>query len=225
MKKVIIFIYVFVLVVFIEILITYAINEIYISKYDKGNYDKGLVKSLFVLNYNERYIPYYNYGNYLYKTGDYKNAVLEYEKALEKNVSNKRVCFVRINLSLALTNTVSEDMSTDKKLEIYEKARKVLYEDNCAQEGEEQGGKNEDAEQLEEEIQEKEKETKEDGSNQGGQDKEDDSDSEKDEKEKEQKKSDELEERNKDANKNRQEGLEEYKDQDNRGNYYSGKKW
>ena len=226
MKKLFIFIYVFVLVVFIELLVTYTINEIYISRYEKGIYDKGLVKSLFVLNYNERYIPYYNYGNYLYKTGDYKNAAIEFEKALEKNVPEKRVCFVRINLSLALSNTISEDMTKDEKLAIYEKAREVLYEDNCAEAGEGQGGENGDAEQLENEIQQKEDELKEEGS--GDNDKDDDGSS-KDEKEKEkeeeQKKSDELEERNKDAGKNRQEGLDKYKDRDDSGSYYDGKKW
>lgn len=227
MKKVIIFIYVFVLVVFIELLVTYTINEIYISRYEKGIYDKGLVKSLFVLNYNERYIPYYNYGNYLYKTGDYKNAAIEYEKALEKNVPEKRVCFVRINLSLALTNTVSEDMTDEEKLAIYEQAREVLYEDDCAEEGSGQGGESEEAEQQEEEIQEKEDEIKEKGSGEGEDDDGDDSDKDEKEKEKEeeQKKSDELEERNKDASKNRQEGLDQYKDRDNRGSYYDGKKW
>ena len=39
------------------------------------------------------------------------------------------------------------------------------------------------------------------------------------------KKSDELEERNKDAGKNRQEGLDKYKDRDDSGSYYDGKKW
>ena len=228
MKKVFIFIYVFVLVVFIELLVTYTINEIYISRYEKEIYDKGLVKSLFVLNYNERYIPYYNYGNYLYKTGDYKNAAIEYEKALEKNVPEKRVCFVRINLSLALSNTISEDMTDEEKLAIYEKAREVLYEDDCAEAGSGEGGESEEAEQLENEIQEKEDELKEEGS--GDKDKDDDGDgSSKDEKEKEkeeeQKKSDELEERNKDAGKNRQEELDKYKDRDDRGDYYNGKKW
>ena len=228
MKKVLIFLYVFVLIVFAELLITFVINEVYISKYEKGNYDKGLVKSLFVLNYNERYIPYYNYGNYLYKTGDYKNAASEYEKALEKNVPEKRVCFVRINLSLALSNTISEDMTDEEKLAIYEKAREVLYEDDCAEAGSGQGGESEEAEQLENEIQEKEDELKEEGS--GDKDKDDDGDgSSKDEKEKEkeeeQKKSDELEERNKDAGKNRQEELDKYKDRDDRGDYYNGKKW
>lgn len=225
MKKVLIFLYVFVLIVFAELLITFVINEVYIYKYEKGNYDKGLVKSLFVLNYNERYIPYYNYGNYLYKTGDYKNAALEYEKALEKNVPDKRVCMVRINLSLSLMGTVSDDMTDDEKIEIYEKAKNVLYEDNCAEEGQGQGGSSEESEELEDEIQEKEDEIEE-GKSSGEKDDDGNSDpeKEKEEKEKEEEKSKELEDRNKDANKNRQEGLDDYRDLDDR-EYYYGKKW
>lgn len=227
MKKILIFLYVFLLVAFFELVITYFINELYISKYEKGEYEKGLVKSLFVINYLERYIPYYNYGNYFYKTGDYDNAALEYEKALEKGVPKKRVCSVRINLSLALTNTVTDDMTEDEKIAIYERAKEVLYEDNCAQAGSGKGGDSEEAEQLEDEIEEKEQEAKEDeGEEEEEKEDEGEGEEEKTEKEQEEEKSSEVDERNKDAGKNRQEKLDEYKDrEENSGNYYSGKKW
>lgn len=227
MKKVLIFLYVFLLVAFFELVITYFINELYISKYEKGEYEKGLVKSLFVINYLERYIPYYNYGNYFYKTGDYDNAALEYEKALEKGVPKKRVCSVRINLSLALTNTVTDDMTEDEKIAIYERAKEVLYEDNCAQAGSGEGGESEEAEQLEDEIEEKEQEAKEDkGEEEEEKEDEGEGEEEKTEKEQEEEKSSEVDERNKDAGKNRQDKLDEYKDrEENSGNYYSGKKW
>ena len=67
MRKVLTFIYLFILIVFLKLVITFVINEMYISKYNKGDYDKNLVKSLFVLNFSERYIAYYNYGNLLYQ--------------------------------------------------------------------------------------------------------------------------------------------------------------
>ena len=97
MRKIITFVYVFILIVFLKFVITFITNEMFISKYNKGIYEKNLVKSLFVLNFSERYIAYYNYGNLLYQIGYYEDAINEYKKALEFEIPKERVCDVRIN--------------------------------------------------------------------------------------------------------------------------------
>ena len=52
MRKIITFVYVFILIVFLKFVITFITNEMFISKYNKGIYEKNLVKSLFVLNFS-----------------------------------------------------------------------------------------------------------------------------------------------------------------------------
>ncbi len=161
MRKLLTFIYLFILIVFLKLVITFVINEMYISKYNKGDYDKNLVKSLFVLNFSERYIAYYNYGNLLYQIGYYEDAISEYNKALELKIPEDRVCDVRINLSLSMTNMINDNMSAEEQIKLLEEAQEVLYEDDCADPNG-GGGSSSDAEELDEKLQEKQDEIEED---------------------------------------------------------------
>ena len=221
MRKVLTFIYLFILIVFLKLFITFVINEMYISKYNKGDYYKNLVKSLFVLNFSERYIAYYNYGNLLYQIGYFEDAINEYNKALELKVPEDRVCDIRINLSIATLSTMMDDMECEEKYEIYEKALDILYTNGCAEEDDDTGI-SESAEKLEEEILRLYAEEKAICEQQGSSGKDDDKTDE--EKEEDQKKHDELEDRNDSANESRQEELDEMEDYDDY-EYYNGKKW
>lgn len=220
MKKIITFIYIFILIIFLKLVITFVTNEVFISKYNKGNYEKNLVKSLFVLNFSERYIAYYNYGNLLYQIGYYEDAIKEYNKALKLDVPKERVCDVRINLSLSMTNMVNDEMDEDEQIKLLEEAQEVLYEDDCANPNG-GGGSSDDAENLDDQIEEKQDEIE--GEKQEGESKGDSGESE-EEKEEEQKKHDELEDRNDSANGSRQDELDQMEDYDNY-EYYNGKKW
>lgn len=220
MRKVLTFIYLFILIVFLKLVITFVINEMYISKYNNGNYDKNLVKSLFVLNFSEMYIAYYNYGNLLYQIGYYEDAINEYNKALDLKIPEDRVCDVRINLSLSMTNMINDNMSSEEQIKLLEEAQKVLYEDDCAQPNG-GGGSSSDAEELDEKLEEKQEGIEE---GQGEEDKNNKGDKTDEEKEGDQKKHDELEDRNDSANESRQEELDEMEDYDDY-EYYNGKKW
>lgn len=236
MKKILIFIYILVILVFLKLIVTFSINEVIIYRYEKGNYDRNFAKSLFVLNFNEKYIAHYNYGNILYKIGYYEDAIKEYNKALDNKPKEDRVCSIRINLALAMINTINDEMECEDKYKVYENSLEVLYEDGCAFEGNDNGS-SEIADKLEEEIQtlyteEKatcESEQQEDEGDDG--EEEDDSEGgegEEEEKSEDEKKADELDERNKDAQGSRQEELDKYEDYDGYGygyDYYDGKKW
>lgn len=219
MRKVLTFIYLFILIVFLKLVITFVINEMYISKYNKGDYDKNLVKSLFVLNFSERYIAYYNYGNLLYQIGYFEDAINEYNKALKLKVPEDRVCDIRINLSLSMTNLVNDNMDKEEQIKLLEEAQKVLYEDDCADPNG-GGGSSSDAEELDEKLEEKQDEIEEGQ----GEDENNKGDKTDEEKEEDQKKHDELEDRNDSANESRQEELDEMEDYDDY-EYYNGKKW
>lgn len=221
MRKIITFIYVFVLIVFLKFVITFITNEMFIAKYNKGDYEKNLVKSLFVLNFYEKYIAYYNYGNLLYQIGYYEDAIEEYNKALEYDIPKERVCDVRINLSLSMTNMVNEEMDIEEQIKLLEDAQEVLYEDDCA-EPNGGGGSSSDAEGLDEELEEKQDELEEEQQEEGESDGE--SGKTEEEKQEEQDKHDELEDRNDSANESRQDELDEMEDYDDY-EYYSGKKW
>lgn len=131
-------------------------NEIIISLYEKDIYSNELIKSLYLLNFNEPYIVYYNNGNLNFKQKEYDTAIKNYKISLEKNPPKSRVCDIRINLSLA---TLYNIKATDKDTILAElkKAREYLYENGCANE-QDNNGSSEEAEELEEEIKELEKE-------------------------------------------------------------------
>ena len=196
MKKVFWGCYIVLLVILLKLVFSFVINEVFISKYNSGNYDEGLVKKLFIMNFSEQYIAYYNYGNLLYKINDYDKAILEYNKALEKNPSEDRVCAIRINLALAMVKDIDLNLTAEEQVNLLKEAREVLYIDNCASE-EDESGKSEEAEYLEEEIKELEKEKSGETDSESGEDDESgDDESGKDDKEQDEKQK-ELEERNK----------------------------
>lgn len=227
-KKILIGGYILLGLVFLEFLITFLLNEVFICQYKNEDYNKTLGKSLLVLSLSERYIAHYNYGNLLYQIGYFEDAIDEYNTALESNPSEGRVCSIRINLALTIVATINEDMECGEQLEKYAQAREVLYGDNCAY-ATTDTGKSETAEELELEIMILEAQTKqacESSSSSDDGDDEDDSDnsSEDEEKSEEEKKSKEVEERNKDASESRQDELDIMESYDNYS-YYNGKKW
>ncbi len=148
-KKVCIGLIILFSLLFLRFFSVYFLNEKMIAEYEKGNDSSFYIDLLYVLNFQQSYIDYYNHGNIYYQKEEYEKAINRYEIALTKNPPKKRVCDIRINLSLATLQLadVKEDMSYLKK------AREILYQDDCAHE-EDENGSSKEAEKLEQEIKE-----------------------------------------------------------------------
>ena len=161
MKKRVIAVFIIFVVIWLKLICTYSINEIFIMQYNAKKYEENFVKKLFIGNFLEPYIAHYNYGNVLYKNNNYDKAIEEYNKALKLYPKHDRECKIRINLALAMLKKIDEkDESEDNKkttLSILNSAKEVLFEHGCANR-DDNNGHNEDAEKLKKEIEEKENE-------------------------------------------------------------------
>lgn len=223
MKNIIRISIVIILILLLKVSISFTINEIVITNYEKENYNTSLAEKLYILNYNEPYIAYYNHGNLLYKQEQYKEAELKYAEALNKRPPESRVCDIQINLSLAKVKQI--DMSdSEKALEKLKEARNILYENHCAA-AKDDSGKSEEAEELENEIKELEKQlggSEEEEENNGEEEEENPEEEQENEKEKEVE--EKIKENRQDANEGRQESLQ-YFDPNGVDYSYNGDPW
>lgn len=158
MKKVLIIITIFLSILLLKLGSTYLLNEMIIKDYENNKYDNNLINTLYFFNINEPYIVYYNHGNLLYRLERYDEAISKYETSLTKNPKEDCICDIRINLSLSYIKTIDEN-NKEKALSILNKAKEILYENDCAKEDDDDGKSNE-AEALEEEIKKLEEQLK-----------------------------------------------------------------
>ncbi len=133
------------------------VNHSFVMAYEKGDYLTEQEESLLTMNFPESFVPYYNLGNAAYKYGDYNAAISYYTKALENYPPEGKDCMIRINLALALCDTIDFNRldtqdKVDTALFILYKARDILLEKGCATDEEGQTGHNADAQQLKEDI-------------------------------------------------------------------------
>ncbi len=219
MKKILKFLIIVFLIIFIKLSFTYTINEIIIYNYKNDNYNATIIKTLYLFNFYQKYIVYYNEGNILYKTNNFKEAIEKYQISLTKNPPKNKICDIRINLSLSIIKNITGDNKTEI-LDYLNKAKNNLYEDNCASPID-NSGKSEDAEKLEEEIKQLEEQIKNNASSSP-------SSSDQDEPQENDEDFNDIEEQLKEneqkANANRQNDLNIYENMGNH-DYYSGKKW
>ena len=133
-----------------------VINRMFVSAYNKQEYKTESEEKLLKFNFPEGYLPYYNLGNAAYRQGDYNSAVAYYTEALKEYPPEKKECDIRVNLALALCNTINfYNLDTQEKIDtalfVLYKARDVLLEKGCAtDEGE--PGHDPEAQQLKEDI-------------------------------------------------------------------------
>lgn len=132
----------------------YVYNKITISKYEEHDYSYN-VDILTYTNITQTYIVYYNNGNTHYRKGEYVEAIEDYKEALEHNPPHKpEECNIRVNLALAIIQTLPEDYSApqniEKSIATLEEARAYLLEEDCAQD--EEDGHDKDAQKLKEEL-------------------------------------------------------------------------
>lgn len=220
MKKVFKVLIVIFSIILLKLIFTFTINEIVKFNFNHNRYNSKLVKLLYVLNINESYIAYYNDGNISYKKGDYDSAITSYEEALERKPPRKRVCDVRINMSLAIIYNIN---TNDKKYinSELEEAKKVLYKDGCAN-IDDDNGYSEDAEKLEEEIKKLQEQLN--NSSNSSDDDQNQDDNTNDDNTKTKEIEEKLKQIQKDANRSRKDDMN---DTEYIGNYkyYSGKRW
>lgn len=150
MKKISKIIFIILSIILIKLVTTFTINEVIIRNYNNNIYNSFLIKFLYLLNFDQSYIAYYNEGNILYKTEEYDIAIEKYKKALEKNPPQNLVCDIRINLSLSMIKQIDSYDYTITYNQL-EEAKNNLYNNNCASPIDD-NGYSQNAEILEEEI-------------------------------------------------------------------------
>lgn len=222
MKKVLDVIIILLGLLFFKLFSSYVINEKVIKDYNNKIYDNELINTLYIFNFFEPYIAYYNKGNILYQENKYSDAIVQYKKALDKKPPEDKVCKVRVNLSLSMLANIDKN-DTDSILTKLNEAQAVLYEDGCANKND-SNGKNRKAEDLDDEI-EKLKKSSQDDSGDG-----DSGDDNSDDPEQDTPSGDineienELRDANDTANTNRQDNLN---NREHMGNYeyYNGRRW
>lgn len=140
MKRVLTSIWIVLIIFFVCLLVNYVANEMMISDYEKGEYNEN---SLSVLGFTEPYISHYNKGNVLYQSGNYEEAIKEYEEALKLNPPHDRECLIRINIALAMTMPIDveeiSESNIDDVITTLEEAKNVLIEHGCANRDDDNG--------------------------------------------------------------------------------------
>lgn len=201
--------------------IRFLLNELSNLMYSSNIYSPTLLKPLYILNFNQPYIVYYNHGNYQYMNNEYDLAIESYKSSLERRPPKHRVCDIRVNLALATIQNISSNDKNDilKQLNL---AKSYLFEDDCAHEND-SNGSSEDAEELKEEISDMENNVG-DGDDSNNNQDNNENNSEKQNESVESSIEEELRKNNKDALGNRQEDLDSYQNFSNY-EYYSGKRW
>lgn len=205
--------------------VTFISNEITIVNYNRGIYKEN---KLAMLGFMQPYVSYYNNGNIEFKHDNYNEAIVEYEKALRSGVPKNKECLVRINMALAMIETIDfESGSTEDALKTLKEARETLIEKGCADD--KNSGHNADAQQLKNDI-DKLIEEIENSSGESSDNNQQDSESNSDKKDKKDKKEqtteEKLEELKEQSQKERDNNMEEsaymkYFNQE----YYHGNVW
>ena len=132
------------------------VNKVFVKRYNAGNYNTKLEEKLLLLNFPESYTPFYNLGDAYYKQESYSEAAGYFTEALKMYPPEDKECSIRINLALALCNTIDfDDLSSQDKIDtaiyVLYKARDVLLENGWAVE-EGDNFRDADAQQLKEDI-------------------------------------------------------------------------
>lgn len=134
------------------LLIRYSLNAVFVNSYHKGIYKDETESRLLNFNYPQAWLPYYNLGNSSYQQGNYDNAIMLYEDALEENPGHPAACSIRVNMALAMLQQIDfENDSSESIVKQLLAARAVLTEDGCAGETE-PDGHSEEAEELKKNI-------------------------------------------------------------------------
>lgn len=155
-RKILIALYIILILITLKLTYSITINSILINKYNNGEYYENQAKALTFLNFSQRYVANYNYGNIFYQNGEYESAIEKYEEALKGMIPKYKECNIRINYALAICKTVKVDEkdqdSVKNAIKTYESAIDILTQKGCANKSD-NNGHNQKAEQLKKDIQ------------------------------------------------------------------------
>ncbi len=155
-RKIIIAIYIILICFTLKFAYNIVASSILLEKYNNGQYSESQAKALTYINFPQKYVANYNYGNVLYQNGNYESAIEEYKKALNTIVPKYKECSIRINYALAICKTVqlneNDQDSIKDAIKTYENAIDVLTENGCANKNN-KNGHSQKAQQLKEDIQ------------------------------------------------------------------------
>ena len=155
-RKALIVIYIILIFITLKLLYNVLINSILINNYNKGKYSSTQAKMLTFFNFSESYIANYNYGNILYKNGEYEKAIEEYKKSLRGFIPKNKECNIVINYALATCKAISvnekDQSSINNAIEKYELAIEILTQKGCANKNND-NGHSQKAETLKKDIQ------------------------------------------------------------------------
>lgn len=142
-RKILIAIYVILILITSKLIYNIVIGNNLIEKYNNGEYSEPQAKTLTYINFPQKYIANYNYGNILYQNGKYESAIKEYEKALNSIIPKYKECGIRINYALAICKTVQIDENNQNSIEEaikkYEEAIDILTQEGCANKNDNNG--------------------------------------------------------------------------------------
>ena len=153
--KRLIVIFIVLVLVMLKLIFNIITNYIIISQYNNGQYLEKQSKLLTYINFQQRYVENYNYGNIWYKNEKYEEAIEQYKKALNYRVPKYKECKIRINYALAICKTVELNEADSKSIEDaikkYENAIDILTQNYCANKND-NNGHSQEAEQLKKDI-------------------------------------------------------------------------
>ncbi|MCI9287790.1 MAG: tetratricopeptide repeat protein [Clostridia bacterium] len=218
------------ILILIKLTSSLIINKNFIKNYNNGDYEEKYAKKMLILNFFEPYIAHYNYGNILYQNGNFDEAIIEYEKALNLFPPKYKECNIRINIVLSMLQKIYINNSEDEKiLEKLMEARRFLCEKGCANEDNDNGHSDE-AENLKKDIDKMIEELQKDKLPKD-EDKKDNKNNNKDKEKKQKddskmsKKKKELEEIEKKGREEREDSLTDLRNFYSDKYYYDGKQW
>jgi tetratricopeptide (TPR) repeat protein len=158
-KKILLTVLCIVIVILLKLICDYILNTVQVNSYKEEKYNADLAQLVATLNFNKSYAANYNYGNVLYKTGNYEGAIEQYKNALNTIVPSHEECDIRVNYALAICKTVklekeeeTDEAKVNEAIKKYESAIDVLVEVECARRND-NNGHDKDAQQLKNDIQ------------------------------------------------------------------------
>lgn len=112
-------------------------NFIYFVSYHNNNFPiaHDITETRFLMNILEPYLADYNQGVALLRVGEFKKAEASFQKSIEKNPPQSKICMVYENYSLSIEKQADAKRASgnyNESIELYYFAEAVLYSSGCA---------------------------------------------------------------------------------------------
>ncbi|MCR5572828.1 MAG: hypothetical protein K6F57_03580 [Candidatus Saccharibacteria bacterium] len=126
-----------IMIVSLFFLSSWFYNLIYFVSYSNKNFPiaEGITETRFLMNVLEPYIANYNQGVAELRMGEFKKAETSFQKSIENNPPESKICKVYENYSLSIEKQADAKRSGGnygEAIELYYFAEAVLYSNGCA---------------------------------------------------------------------------------------------